>query len=456
MIDNLDLHGGSFKAVFPYRGWGWFGYVLMALISIAGAFMAISGFSSSEDDVTIGGMFLLAVGLTGLAVLTPGSHEKDLYEIRQQAIDPAILEAKAKESGLTVDSWFLRQTTYVPTNDPNDWILPAPGPASWNKENRYQGDPGEEPLPEHPAKVGTPVPATFSMFGLYGSLAALLTIVGVAMVLSSESSDASGNGTIMVIILIVISLVLAGFGWFKSRMLNQMIDMPTSLVRSVPVGFNELVGQVRPAQEGVLRVVVDGNQEMSMENMVAYKWEYEQQQKRTVTDSEGNSRTETRWVTIRTDSGGCPFILHDGTGGIRVHAQSFKRTNYGNFIKRWDSAFAKSLGKQFMSQMVAGMVGGWRVVDHRWTLYGMKLGNPVYLIGEVKSRPRDEIEAEGLDGTLQNSIVDVWGGEDAPGTKVTLNRGSELTNIGKSRSSVEMLVIPLILLLGSISLLVLA
>ena len=38
------------------------------------------------------------------------------------------------------------------------------------------------------------------------------------------------------------------------------------------------------------------------------------------------------------DSGGCPFILHDGTGGIRVNAQSFKRNDYGNFIKRWDSA----------------------------------------------------------------------------------------------------------------------
>ena len=44
-------------------------------------------------------------------------------------------------------------------------------------------------------------------------------------------------------------------------MLNQMIDTPTSLVRSVALGHHELVGQVRPSHEGVLRVVVDGNPE---------------------------------------------------------------------------------------------------------------------------------------------------------------------------------------------------
>ena len=33
----------------------------------------------------------------------------------------------------------------------------------------------------------------------------------------------------------------------------------------------------------VLRVVVDGNETMVMENMVAFHWTYEQQQERTVT-----------------------------------------------------------------------------------------------------------------------------------------------------------------------------
>ena len=221
------------------------------------------------------------------------------------------------------------------------------------------------------------------------------------------------------------------------------------------LGHSELVGQVRPSHEGVLRVVVDGNETMVMENMVGFHWTYEQQQERTVTTKDG-TRTERRWVTIRSDSGGCPFILHDGTGGIRVNAQSFKRNEYGNFIKRWDSAFAKSLGQQFMSSLIAGALGGWRVIDHRWTLYGLKLGNPIYLMGEVKSRSREDIDAENLDGTLQNSIIEVWGDKDGVGQKVTLNRGTELSNIGRSRSTVEMISLPMILFLGALSMFALA
>ena len=41
------------------------------------------------------------------------------------------------------------------------------------------------------------------------------------------------------------------------------------------------------------------------------------------------------------------------------------------------------------------------------------------------------IAEEGLDGTLQNSIIEVFGNEDGPGAKSTLKRGTELTNIGR-------------------------
>ena len=95
--------------------------------------------------------------------------------------------------------------------------------------------------------------------------------------------------------------------------------------------------------------------------------------------------------------------------------------------------YAQTLGKQIMSQAIAGMLGGAKVKKHRWTLYGLKLGNPVYLMGNVKPRNKQELENEGLDGTLQNSIVEVFGDEDSPGTKVTIQRGTELSNLGKSR-----------------------
>ena len=239
-------------------------------------------------------------------------------------------------------------------------------------------------------------------------------------------------------------------------MVRQMIDTPTSLVRSAPAGNPELVGQVRPVDEGCLTVVVDGNQNMVVGNMVGYKWEYEQYQCRTTTDSEGNSKEECHWVTVRSDAGGCPFILHDGTGGIRVNAHSFKRADYGQYLKRWDGKFAQTLGKQMMSQAIAGLLGGARVKKHRWTLYGLRLGNPVYVLGETKPRTSDALAAEGLDGTLANSLIEVWGHEDAPGVKCTLQRGTELANLGRSRSGFELVILPIVMMISGIALIGLA
>ena len=451
MIETLNLQSGSFKLVLPYRWQEWLGYVIFGIVAIFGVLMTIGSLGTSNEEL-VGGLFVMGVGFLGMAMFTPGSHEKELHEIRKQAIDPAELERKAKESGLTIDNWFLRQTSYVPTNDPNDWILPAPGPASWNSEDRYAPDGDGTPLPEHPVKVGTPIPASMSLYGIFGLIATFSFILGAGAGISSL--DKIDEKYFAIGIMLTISIIWLVIGWLKAKMLNQMIDTPTSLVRSAALGHSELVGQVRPSIEGVLRVVVDGNPRMVMENMVAFNWTYEQHQERTVKTKEG-TRTERRWVTIRSDSGGCPFILHDGTGGIKVHGNSFKRTNYGNYIKRWDGAFAESLGKQFMSSLIAGVLGGWRVIDHRWTLYGIRLGNPVYIMGEIRSRTNEDIEAEGLDKTMQNTLIEVWGDKDGVGQKVTLNRGTELSNIGRSRSTIEMISLPMLLFIGAICMLAL-
>ncbi len=447
MINELNLHGGSFKAVFPYTFWGWFAWVISALIAVAGL---IVGFSGGEENRPA--ILITAVGFLCLALSTPGSHQGDLHKVRMQGIDPEELEAKAKSSGLSMDNWWLQQSTYVPTNDPNDWILPAPGPASWNEQDRYGPHGDGTALPEHPSRVGTPVPASLSLFGVFGSISVIFTVIGIWMILSMMEDEGRTEGTFVVGGVILVGLILAIIGYFKSKMITQMIDTPTSMVRSVSAGVNELVGQVRPSPEGVLNVVVDGNSNMVMPNMTAFYWSYEQYQCRTVRTGE-ETREECSWVTIRSDSGGCPFILHDGTGGIKVHPNSFKRNDWGQFLKRWDGAFAQTLGKQIMSQAIAGMLGGARVKKHRWTLYGLKLGNPVYLVGNVKPRNKQELENEGLDGTLQNSIVEVFGDEDSPGTKVTIQRGTELSNLGKSRSGLELVMVPLLLIIGGISML---
>ena len=100
MINELNLHGGSFKMVLPYTFWGWLAWVVGALLTVAGL---IFGFSGGEENRTI--ILVSAVGFLALALATPGSHEGDLHKVRMQAIDPAELEAKAEASGLTIDNW---------------------------------------------------------------------------------------------------------------------------------------------------------------------------------------------------------------------------------------------------------------------------------------------------------------------------------------------------------------
>ena len=57
---------------------------------------------------------------------------------------------------------------------------------------------------------------------------------------------------------------------------------------------------------------------------------------------------------------------------------------------------------------------------------------------------------------MQNTLIEVWGDKDGIGQKVTLNRGTELSNIGRSRSTIEMISLPMLLFLGAICMLAFA
>lgn len=444
VANDMDFIGGGFKLTLPYTFGGWFVWVIG---------LGITGFGAVAATSDPGGLGVSIIGLIVLAMASPGSMSAGLYKMRNEAMSAEDLQAKIEQSGYSVDSWFLQQSTLVPTNDPNDWILPAPGPQTWDTANPYGPHGDGTPLPEHPAKVGTPQPATMTTHLIFAGTAAILTLVMGAVMIGDEEADL---GATPAFIIAGLGFVLLLVNYFRAKALRQMLDTPTSLVRSAAVGHPELVGQVRPGLEGGMTVHVDGNKRMVMDHMVGFYWTYEQEQEREVTDREGNTKTERSWVTVRSDRGGVPFMLHDGTGGIKVNLTSFKRTEYGQMLKRWEGAFAESLGKQLMAQAAASLLRGTKVVGHRWTIYGLRLGDPVYLLGATKPRPAAELQAEGLDGTLGNSTIEVWGDEDAPGIKCTLMRGSELSNIGKSRSGVEMLLPPVLLLLGGLALLGLA
>ena len=222
-IQELDLNGGTFKVNLPYNWVGWLLWAIGLIITLIGFFVAINDTNA---------LVVAAFGLLMMAFTSPGSLESNLNDVRQSAIDPAELEAKAEASGLSIDNWWMSQTSYVPTTDPSDWILPAPGPMSWNNDDRYGPHGDGSALPEHPSKVGTPIPATMTLFTVYCILAIACILIAAAALMTGGEYD---GGMTPAIAIAAIGLILSLVGYFKSKMLRQMIDTPTSLVRSAPV-----------------------------------------------------------------------------------------------------------------------------------------------------------------------------------------------------------------------------
>ena len=441
-IKDMSLDRGLFQLTLPYTWIGWIGWVIGVLLVLAGILNPL----------------ISLVGLLIIALCSPGSLEADLHKVRKNAPQAESLEAEALEKGFSIDSWWMGRSTFTPTTDPSDWILPAPGPATWNQDQYLPHGDGS-PLPEHPVNVGTPRPAVFSTYGVM----MIAFVIGVCIAAGIFISDPpnvtveTADGTVseaedftwIAYIVLGVGFIWTLLGYFQYKMQRQMADTPTSLVRSVAVGNPELVGQVRPSRAGVLRVVVDGHPNRVIPNCVQFNWQYEVKICKTTTDSEGNTKTECHWHEVRSDSGAVPFILNDGTGGILVKPTTFKRADLGNYLRRWESNHADSLRKELGAEFAARLFTGGDVRKHRWTVYALRVGNPVYILGTTRSRPQEDVQNEGLDGTLQNTLLEVVG-EDAPGIKATLHRGSELANLGKMRSAFEVMIVPLCLTIGGI------
>ena len=154
------------------------------LIWVIGLIITLIGFAAAVGQTPA--LLMAAIGLILMAFSSPGSLEGSLHKVRQNAIDPAELQAKAESSGLSIDNWWMKQTSYVPTTDPNDWILPAPGPMTWDNENRYGPHGDGTPLPEHPVKVGTPTPATMTLFSVYSITAIICIIVAIGSMMTKD------------------------------------------------------------------------------------------------------------------------------------------------------------------------------------------------------------------------------------------------------------------------------
>ena len=152
---------------------------------------------------------------------------------------------------------------------------------------------------------------------------------------------------------------------------------------SVAAGPAELVGQVRPGPQGTLSVDVGGSSRRRVQGVVNYRWKEEER----VCSKDSDGKESCKWVTRRTDQGGCEFILHDGTGGILVDPTTWEKVNMGGRLFKWGTS------------------------NWRWTVWVLAAGDPVYCLGRVETRTHDERE-EGIDTTIPNSLLVVRGNKD--------------------------------------------
>ena len=115
-------------------------------------------------------------------------------------------------------------------------------------------------------------------------------------------------------------------------------------------------------------------------------------------------------------------MVHDGTGGIKIDPNDFENPDLGAPLKVWKTS------------------------KWRWTLHAITAGDPIYALGYAEKRDMAELESEGLDGSIPQSLLKITGQKDI-GMQSTLHRGTELSVLANMRSTTESIVIPTLMLI---------
>ena len=132
--------------------------------------------------------------------------------------------------------------------DESDWVLTAPDFKTWS-DNPYAADDSGELILEHPIRIGTPNPATFTLYSING-LIFIITSIWLSIDLTARHNIPGADATGLRLIMVLFSTVWAAFAFRKWKLIHNIIDTPTSKVSSVAAGPAELVGQVRPGPQG--------------------------------------------------------------------------------------------------------------------------------------------------------------------------------------------------------------
>jgi len=426
---KAGLDGGTFGFTIPYHLNGWLSFILGLLL----AFGSIIAMLLSE--ITWLG-FVAAFGFVVALAGSPTPVQKTIRRLRIQANRTRLAKTLDDQRATDFSSFWSGEYVRSRGESSRDWVLPAPSEEAWNLSDVHAPD-TTGVIPEHPAKVGTPQPSTLTNWTLFLVPAAILVMLDI--------SKMTRMGLLKPLLswlgFSFLSLAWLVMGWFANRRAREMKDVPTSTVRSAAVGSLELVGQVRP-QVQPPTVIVDRDPAKSIPDLVLWNWVYEVKVcwEETYTDSEGRTRTRQKceWRRKRGNRGSMDFILHDGTGGALVRADTFSRLDLDDPLRVWQCTHSPRARDLLFELFTQGDVRA-----HRWTLKGIQLDDPVYLQGVAQSRTDADLDHHGIDRTVAHALLEIVG-EDGVANHARLERGTELSALAGSRSAIEFLIIPLI------------
>jgi len=429
--------------------------ISLALV-MAGIIGSLFGYITFNEGLAIFSTIIVILCSIFIILITPSKLQKELKRIKK-INRPRDFVIISEDKGSQSNFWTGHQIER-PESDDRGWLFDAPGPEYWNQEDKYCSD-DNGIIAEHPTQIGTPTPATISAFGIFSGIIALyalptsyyLVFWGLTEPIEGDIETLAGK------IVLILGPLISSIGWLISsrttgKRMQQTVDIPTSKIRSLAAGELELVGQVREWTSPAPTVYVGGDESRIAENLHLWRWLYEiyiERREYYIQDGKPKTRVVREWRVVGDKNGSHPFILHDGTGGVLVRPNTFDVVNLGQFITRWTVPHMKNIQSLFGS-IIKTALSGERTLKHRWTLWGMALGDPCYILGKATNRLNKEMSEEKFLSKPQNRLMEI-SGREAPQFEPRLERGSELGVMSKVRSQFEYNIIPVITAAGVVA-----
>lgn len=362
---------------------------------------------TDREDGQRWAMTFAMLGCLFLMLSTPTSLSRDLNYFRKGRPPRPIYKF--------VDGEFSRSGDLTRSPDDYEWVLPPPKSEVILKDPWVSG-PEEELIPEHPNLIGTPTPATLTFYSIAAVGFVTFTIWLSADLLARHGSE--GHiifGNILRYGIVLFTLVWVYLSYRNWKFIHNLRDTPTSTIRSIAVGPAEVVGQALPMPTGTLTAKVGEHQVTEVGGCLAYRWTEEKQV--------GSGKNK-RWKKMASGEEISRFIIHDGTGGIIVEPDTFKESDWGKDLAAWKS-------------------GNWR-----WSIEAVTTFDPIYCLGRVEKRDADDLAECPSDKSVQQSLLVMRGNKDV-GMEASLSRGTELGLLKRTRSTLELLIIPLLMFISA-------